>query len=72
MIQMLIGVVVVALFTPAIAWAVARWAEREAQAERERFDRIMASQVEDQNLKLLQASKPTRAAGFDRDRKRVS
>ena len=60
MIQILIGVVVVALFTPLITWAVARWAEREEQAQRETLDRIM------------RASEPPQTPGLKSSHRRIS
>jgi hypothetical protein len=58
--RLIIGAVFVGLFTWIISRMVNRWAEAEAQAERERFDRIMA------------ANCPPRAAGLRSDHRRVS
>jgi hypothetical protein len=60
--RLILGAVFVGLFTWAISWFIGRtggWADKEQQAERERFDRIM------------QATCPPRAAGLRRDHRRI-
>lgn len=69
------------LFVVAGTWGITRWVSRrmlasetrKAEAQRQTLRRaVQASETEDQNLKLLRASRPARAAGMERDRKWVS
>lgn len=76
MIPILIGVVVVALFTPCIAWAVARWADREEAAERARLDRRLKSlQAAIELVQILDREAgrtPPMAPGLKSDHRRIS
>lgn len=69
------------LFVVVSTWGITRWVyrrmlaseTRKAEAQRQTLRRaVQASETEDQNLKLLRASRPPQAPGLKHSHRRVS